>query len=115
LLTLVEHWNGSTWEIVPSPNVGEGGKDSSRLRGIFGASANDTWAVGESTVIASDASSTLVLHWNGTGWKIVPSPSTKYKNILNDDLDGGIAIPHGDIWMVGSNDVADTLVMKGIR
>jgi hypothetical protein len=115
LLTLVEHWNGSTWEIVPSPNVGEGGKDSSRLRGIFGASANDIWAVGESTVIASDASSTLVLHWNGTGWKIVPSPSTKYKNILNDDLDGGIAIPHGDIWMVGSNDVADTLVMKGIR
>jgi hypothetical protein len=115
LLTLVEHWNGSEWEIVSSPNVGEGGKDSSRLRGIFAASATDIWAVGASTVIASDASSTLVLRWNGTEWKIVPSPSIKYKNILNDDLDGGIVVPQGDIWMVGSNDVADTLVMEGAR
>jgi hypothetical protein len=28
------------------------------------------------------------------------------------NLDGGIAPPRGDIWMVGSNDVAYTLVLK---
>jgi hypothetical protein len=46
--TLVEHWNGSAWSVVPSPNVG--GNDN-LLNGV-GAAAGDVWAVGSSEVTA---------------------------------------------------------------
>jgi len=114
-LTLVEHWNGSSWEIVSSPNVGQAGKFSSRLNGIFASSANSLWAVGQSINISSDEGYTLAMHWNGTKWAIVSTPDIAEHGFYADDLDGGIAIPHGDIWLVGSNDVAYTLVIQGVQ
>ena len=45
--TLIEHWNGSTWSVVASPNVG--GNDN-LLNGV--AAAGDVWAVGSSDVFA---------------------------------------------------------------
>ena len=110
--TLVEHWDGSVWNIVPSPNVGTAGQDSSQLRGIFAASPNNVWAVGQSINIATDEGYTLAMLWNGEKWSIVPTPSIAKNGFYADDLDGGIALPPGDIWMVGSNDVAYTLVLK---
>src|SRR5436190_16088532 len=41
--TLTEHWNGSYWQIVPSPNVGP---KSNWLRDVIAISATDVWAVG---------------------------------------------------------------------
>ncbi len=41
--TLVEHWNGSQWSIVPSPNVGT---NLNSLNGVTVVSANNVWAVG---------------------------------------------------------------------
>jgi hypothetical protein len=41
--TLIEHWNGSAWTIVPSPNVGSG---NNSLAAVAARSANDVWAVG---------------------------------------------------------------------
>jgi hypothetical protein len=46
--TLTEHWNGSTWSVVPSPNVG--GNDN-LLNGV-GAASGDVWTVGSSEVTA---------------------------------------------------------------
>jgi hypothetical protein len=43
LQTLVEHWDGTTWTVVSSPNLGT----SSSLVGVAAVSANDIWAVGE--------------------------------------------------------------------
>ena len=43
--TLTEHWNGSTWTVVPSPNVA--GLDNI-LNGVRAESPTDIWAVGES-------------------------------------------------------------------
>src|SRR5437868_2907408 len=63
LHTLVEHWNGSAWSVVSSPNRGP---DNNNLTGVAALSANDVWAVG------SDGK-TLVEHWNGSAWSIVPS------------------------------------------
>ena len=42
--TLIEHWNGSSWNIVASPNPGAQG--SNILGGIVAVSAHDVWAVG---------------------------------------------------------------------
>jgi hypothetical protein len=114
-LTLIEHWNGTEWQIVPSPNFGQPGKYSSRFRGIFAGPSGKLLAVGENTSIATDDSTTLAEYWNGTEWKIIPTPNIKYNNILNAQLEAGIAIPGGDIWMVGSDNVFATLVMQSVQ
>ena len=43
--TLAEHWNGSSWQVVPSPDPGHGplGND---LNDVAAISAKDAWAVG---------------------------------------------------------------------
>ena len=46
--TLTEHWNGSAWSVVASPNVG--GNDN-LLNGVS-ATTGDVWAVGSSEVTA---------------------------------------------------------------
>jgi hypothetical protein len=76
--TLIEHWNGTTWFIVTSPNAGG-------LRGVTCTSASDCWAVG----------GTLIEHWNGTAWSIVPSPNTSAS--LNDVTCASAS----DCWAVG--------------
>ena len=47
--TLIEHWNGSAWSVIPSPNPTpplSGGPVSNELYGVAAVSANDVWAVG---------------------------------------------------------------------
>jgi hypothetical protein len=45
---LAEHWNGSSWSVVASPNVG--GSDN-LLNGVS-ATTGDVWTVGSSDVFA---------------------------------------------------------------
>ena len=90
--TLVEHWNGVAWSIVPSPNVAG---SSNILEAISVVSANDIWAVGYSSD-SSFNNHPLTLHWDGTSWSIVPSPS------VNDDILFAVdAVASNDIWAVG--------------
>ena len=70
---LVEHWNGTSWSIVPSPTTGSGS-----LNGVSCPSTTSCFAVGYDISEArtnGTAGSTLVEHWNGTSWSIVPSPT----------------------------------------
>jgi hypothetical protein len=70
--TLIEQWNGTSWNVVNSPNVG------ASYNGLFGVSAdsaNDVWAVGYSRASTDGAFSTLVERWNGTQWSVVSSPN----------------------------------------
>ena len=57
------------WSVVPSisPDVSR-----NLLRGVWGNSSNDVWAVGETSLLPIK---TLVQHWNGTEWTLVNSPS----------------------------------------
>src|SRR5207249_2539653 len=71
-LTLVEHWTGTRWKVVASPNVN--GSLSDSLSGVAAVAANNIWAVGN-YYDASNSQQTLIEHWNGTSWSIVPSPS----------------------------------------
>jgi hypothetical protein len=41
-LTLVEHWNGTAWTQVPSPNP----SGDNELDGVAATSASNAWAVG---------------------------------------------------------------------
>jgi acyl-coenzyme A synthetase/AMP-(fatty) acid ligase len=70
--TLVEHWKGHTWQIVPGPT--HSSTTTVALRGVAAAPHDeDVWAVGDSE--QSNSSFTLVEAWNGSTWRIVPSPT----------------------------------------
>ena len=64
-----EHWNGSAWSAVPSPDVAGPGE---RLFAVDAVAADDVWAVGTR---GSNSARTAVLHWDGSTWSVVPSPS----------------------------------------
>jgi hypothetical protein len=60
------------WRVVASPNVG-GERADDRLSAVSVVSASDVWAVGSSP--HANGGSTLVEHWDGSAWTIVPSPN----------------------------------------
>jgi hypothetical protein len=93
--TLIEHWNGTAWQQVPSPNPG-GSAGANDLTGIAAVSATNIWAVGY--YFDGTRYRTLVLHWNGTGWKRVWSPSP---GTANDYLVGTASVSVSDVWAVG--------------
>jgi hypothetical protein len=92
--TLVEHWDGTQWTIVPSPNPVT---EFSYLYGVDAVAANDVWAVGSMGDPTSSSSSTLIEHWDGTQWQVVPSPDALNHNSLADVF----AISANDVWAVG--------------
>src|SRR6266436_2235803 len=101
--TMIQHWNGTSWRVVSSPNVPG---FSNVLQAISVVSANDIWVVGYSQDTNFNTF-TLTLHWNGTAWSIVPSPS------VNDDILFGVdAVASNDVWAVGrSQEEARTLTL----
>ncbi len=60
-LTLVEHWNGTTWTQVPSPSPSPGPGRFNDLDGVAANSASNAWAVGE-YVTSSQAQQALAFH-----------------------------------------------------
>ena len=93
--TLALHWDGSAWTIVPTPNAGS---DSNVLLGVTAVAANDVWAVGRYNNTGLFWLQTLVLHWDGSAWSIVPSPNTQYgANVLYSVA----AVAANDVWAVG--------------
>ncbi len=68
--TMAIHWDGSSWRNVPTPDPPS---PSSRFNGVTAASSSDVWAVGDASQDASHIR-TLIEHWDGSRWTIVPSP-----------------------------------------
>ena len=93
--TLIEHWNGTAWTQVPSPNAPS---TDNELSGVTATSATDAWAVGDSG--PSPFTQALIVHWNGTAWTQVPSPSPSQSSI--DTLVGVAATSARNAWAVGS-------------
>jgi hypothetical protein len=71
--TLILRWNGTSWKRVPSP--GAGAHFIPFLNGVAAVSARSAWAVGDSTNCVCGPGVSLILRWNGTSWKRVPSPT----------------------------------------
>jgi hypothetical protein len=76
--TLIEHWDGTAWTVVPSPDVA--GRNT-ELDAVRAESATDVWAVGESFVTGSDRA--LILHWDGHVWAKVANPNPGGDAYLN--------------------------------
>jgi len=100
--TLIMHWDGTKWSIVPSPSLG---KTTNRLESVAAVSKDDVWAVG----YYSDGpqfnqplstSQTMVLHWDGQAWEDVHSPDGK--GAAMNTLSYVTAISKNDVWAVGA-------------
>jgi hypothetical protein len=90
------HWNGRSWHEVPPPNPGQllGGE----LQSVAATSAHDVWAVGDFPTGQAQGRDTLTAHWNGSKWKLVPSPNpTGLLNVLT----GVSATSGSNAWAVG--------------
>jgi hypothetical protein len=106
--TLIEHYDGTSWSVVPSPNVGPNSQyQSNRLLGVTAVSPTDIWAFGSYFAASgSEYQMTLVLHWDGTSWSLAPSPSPEPGDFLDDILFSGVVTAPGSVWIVGSLDPA---------
>ena len=106
--TLIEHWDGTSWSIVPSPSPGQ---ELNRLWAVSAGPSNDVWAVGDYSTKNGRAFRTLIEHWDGTSWSVVPSPSPA--NF--DTLYSVSVVKHTDqVWAVGdfvdSSDTNEVLI-----
>jgi hypothetical protein len=75
---LVEHWNGSAWQIASLPTVTP---FSTELSSVSGTSAHDIWAVGYQFTSSSNTGPyppkmTLIMHWNGSSFTQEPGPTS---------------------------------------
>jgi plastocyanin len=94
--TLILHYDGSTWARVSSPNV----FDRNTLNGLAIRTSQDIWAVGDTDDSGLGGPiDTLILHYDGTSWRQVvsPSPSSKFNELWS------VAVVSGgsNVWTVG--------------
>lgn len=101
---LIEHWNGSSWSVVTSPNPGSGGNE---LFNVAAVSARDVWAVGFS-VTSTGEQTALIEHWNGAQWRVVPSPRSNAVEVLS----GVAAISANDVWAVGTSNIGTQTLIE---
>jgi Phosphoesterase family len=95
-LTLAEHWDGTRWTVVPTPNAGP------NFNSFYGVAASEgqAWAVGE-RLNGNYEDRALVESWDGTQWSIdtVPQPGAE-----RDMLFGASASSPSDVWVVGTQE-----------
>ncbi len=118
LLTLTEHWDGSRWSIVSSPDPS---RSRNALSSVAAASSNDVWAVGalepaqpstplttaggykqafDRVIIETDG---LIEHWDGQSWRAASFPRLGQHQILSSIT----AYSSQDVWAAGTY-VVDT-------
>src|SRR5207249_206434 len=98
-LTLTQHWDGSSWTIVTSPNAS--GSQNNVLSSVTCVSAAECWAAGYATNGNTTGSGydTLIERWNGTSWSVVTSPNTGTGQ--SNRLLGVTCVSSTECWAVG--------------
>ena len=114
--TLAEHWDGTAWTVVASPSPGRGVYQINSLNGIIHVSSNDVWAAGWYSDASSFADETLIEHWDGSAWQVVPSPNITTAAGSINVLNSVAALSSNDVWAVGSwsnsSNVSKTLTLR---
>ena len=101
LQTLIEHWDGSAWSIVSSPNPDVSNDNS--LHAVVAINSHDVWAGGLVGTFLPQAP--LLLHWDGTSWSNqtgAPPPSRLFGRWVSASVYGLATTASGDVWAVGS-------------
>jgi hypothetical protein len=95
--SLTEHWDGKSWQVVPSPNPAAGTHTTNALAAVVAISKTNAWAFGFYEK-RTTSFRTLIEHWNGSHWSVVPSPNSGPRE---NTLSAAAAISAGNIWAVG--------------
>jgi hypothetical protein len=97
---LFEHWDGTSWSVVPGPP----GSEDRQLQDVVAISPSDVWAVGaESAPDPNNPGSyidrTLTEHWDGSSWTVVPSPN--HSDSSFDYFSAVSASSPTNVWALG--------------
>ena len=115
--TLTEHWNGSSWNVVPSPNPLPSTKGNNFLTGVTSLAGNDVWAVGSTLDFTlGELEQTMILHWDGAVWTVAASPNqgTGSNLLLGvSAAGGGVAFAAGSFQGAGGQ--SRTLVLRTVN
>jgi hypothetical protein len=108
--TLAEHWNGSKFTLVPTPNKEpkSGYLLYNVLAGVVAQSSSDVWSVGGWTYYpGSGTTRSLFEHWNGKAWRVEPGPPSleSSNNNTSNQLFGIAKLRSGVLWSVGNQAV----------
>jgi hypothetical protein len=102
LATLAHHFDGTRWTAYSLPNIGV---EENVLYAVSMPTTGKAWAAGY-YVSGKFAQQTLIEHFDGTVWSVVPSPSP---GALQNILFGVAAITDSDVWAVGGEQDANGL------
>ena len=105
--TLTQHWNGTAWSIVSSPNAD--GVPISALADVTCVSTSACWAVGHAAAAGDGVHQTLAMRWDGTAWAIVSSPNGA--GAPHSSLSSVTCVAAADCWAVGSSFSLDPLYL----
>jgi hypothetical protein len=94
-LPLAEHWDGSSWHVVPTP---EDGRHIRVFHDVSAAGPDDVWAVGTQIVVGSGKVHPLIEHWDGTSWTVAKDPRT---HGARAELFAVSAASPTNVWAVG--------------
>jgi hypothetical protein len=109
-LTLTEHWDGSRWSIIQSPDPS---RTANALLSVAAAWSNDVWAVGVKQLDLTSLTSAggykqardpvyfggegLIEHWDGQKWQVVSFPKKGDQQVLLSVT----AYSSWDVWAAG--------------
>jgi hypothetical protein len=96
--TLAEHWNGTTWTRVSTPNLSVG----SYLYAVTAVSATNVYAVGQYFNVGSQSFNPLIEQYDGSIWTAKAGPSVNSDTSNSSQLLAVSAFNAADIWAVGS-------------
>jgi len=100
-LPLTEHWDGNSWQVVPSPGLSS---SLTALVAVSSVSSTDVWAVG--SYYGPGALLTLAQHWDGTSWQVfsTPNPAGETEGAVNE-FNSIANVPGMGVWAVGDDEV----------
>ena len=101
---LIEHWNGTRWSILPSPEARHGQSVLTGLGGVAAISTDNVWALGSASNINGlplPAAHPVIIHWDGQSWRRSETPVTR--SSMSDLSE--IAGTRSSLWAIGFSGV----------
>jgi hypothetical protein len=99
--------SGHHWGADPATSTGFQVVAQLNNNASFAATAaiagNDIWVVG-TTNLDTTSDTPLAVHFDGTSWKVVPTPTLKGRA----DFEGVSAVASNDVWAVGAQEISST-------
>ena len=96
--TLTEHWDGTSWNVIPSPSPGGTGQNTV-IQDVTATPGGEVWATG-GYLTAPTTAAAFALHWNGSSWAAVTLPGS---GIQSTDANTEVirAAATGQAWVAG--------------